>query len=64
VFYLYDYTKSPDLDNLETLILESTLLTIYNYLRWDEECNKLKIDLIRQINEEEQLLLDSLVSRI
>lgn len=60
---VYYYTKItiPDLDLLEINILESIISDTYQYFVWDEDDNKLKVFLNRELTYSEKLILDNII---
>jgi hypothetical protein len=64
MLYLYVKTIIPNLDSLEGRIYASSIYGTYNYFRWDDDDDKLKVYLNRELNIEEKILLDIIVSDI
>jgi len=65
MMYFYTKVHAPDLDILEATILASSLIVgIYIYLRWDAEDTLLKVELNRELDSEEKIVLDNLVSSV
>jgi hypothetical protein len=62
--YFYTKTNPPNLDILETVILASMIANTYNHFRWDETDKQLKVYLNRELNLEEKIILDEMVSSI
>ena len=63
--YFYKNKSHPNLDTLESLILESTIASTYIYLKWDEQPDEeLEVELTRELTGEEKTLLDNLVAQI
>ena len=62
----YDYSEvySPNLDQLETRIIDFNIKDIHQYLRWDEADEILKVYMSRELSTEEKATLDTLVSQI
>ena len=61
--YKYQYNNVPNLDIIESNILISSFVDIYNFLQWDEDDlgQELKIHLNRELSVEEKVSLDSLI---
>jgi len=64
MIYEYEKVDSPNLDNIETDILDSTFDDTYIYLRWDEvETGKeLEVHLSRELTTGEKIELDNIVN--
>jgi hypothetical protein len=64
MIYYYTKTTIPDLDTLEIAILNSSISSTYEYFRWDEGDDKLKVHLNRELNSSEKIVLDGLVALV
>jgi len=64
MIYEYEKVDSPNLDNMEAVILSSTFMDTYIYLRWDEvESGKeLEVHLSRELTTNEKIELDNIVN--
>jgi len=62
ITYEYNCEISPDLDKLETDIINAELPD-YNYMRWDEKDELLKICFYSELSSENKIVLDSLIER-
>lgn len=62
--YYYVKVATPNLDTLEIAFLASSIAGTYDYFRWDEDDDKLKVYLNRELDSAEKITLDNLVALV